>query len=44
VSPLLVQGSAERELILGRLTAVRDQLGAPGAAMRVAEMVESLVS
>jgi lipid-A-disaccharide synthase len=44
VSPLLVQGSAERELMLGNLTAVRDQLGAPGAATRVAEMVSALVS
>lgn len=43
VSPLLVHGSAERERMVAELGAVRDRLGVPGAANRVAEMVASLV-
>jgi len=44
VSPLLTHDSAERRRMLDDLTAVREKLGAPGAAQRVAEMVDSLVT
>jgi hypothetical protein len=44
VSPLLDHDSAERGRMLEDLAAVRDTLGAPGAAARVAEMVDSLVA
>jgi lipid-A-disaccharide synthase len=44
VSPLLLHGSAERGRMVTELAAVRDRLGAPGAAHRVAEMVASLVA
>ena len=43
LSPLLA-GGAERDRMQSGLAAVRAQLGAPGAAMRVAEMVSALAS
>lgn len=44
LSPLLAGGSPERTRMERDLAEVRDRLGAPGAAGRVAEMVESLVA
>ena len=44
VSPLLLHDSAERSRMVRELAEVRDRLGAPGAANRVAEMVASLVA
>lgn len=44
ISPLLTHASAERRRMLDDLAAVREKLGAPGAAERVAEMVDSLVT
>ena len=38
LAPLLDAGSAARAAMLGALTKVRDSLGAPGAAARVADM------
>jgi len=42
--PLLRHGTAERELSLAGLAAVRDKLGEPGAATRVAHMLSELAS
>lgn len=44
LSPLLVEGSSERAAMLRGLAEVRDRLGSPGAAQRVAEMVAALVA
>ena len=44
LSPLLVRGSAERVAIERDLAEVRDRLGAPGAAGRVADIVGTLVT
>lgn len=44
IAPLLVHGSTERGRMVADLGMVRDRLGAPGAANRVAEMVASLVA
>jgi lipid-A-disaccharide synthase len=44
VSPLLVAGSPERIQMSRDLAEVRERLGSPGAAERVAEMVTSLVT
>jgi lipid-A-disaccharide synthase len=44
LSPLLAGGSPERARMERDLADVRDRLGAPGAAARVAEMAESLVA
>lgn len=44
VSPLLVPGSIERGRMMAELAAVRERLGAPGASIRVADMVASLVT
>lgn len=44
VAPLLAAGSPERVRMERDLADVRDRLGAPGAAARVAAMVESLVA
>lgn len=44
LSPLLVRGSEARGRMARDLAEVRDRLGAPGAAERVAEMVSSLVA
>ena len=44
LSPLLTPGSAERTRMERDLAGVRDRLGAPGAAGRVAALVESLVT
>jgi lipid-A-disaccharide synthase len=43
VAPLLLDGSGERQRILAELAEVRDQLGAPGASGRVADMIAALV-
>ena len=42
LEPLLNPESAERRRMIGELDAVRASLGRPGAALRVAEMVEEL--
>jgi lipid-A-disaccharide synthase len=44
VAPLLLEGNPERQRILAGLADVRDKLGAPGAASRVADMVAALVA
>jgi lipid-A-disaccharide synthase len=44
LSPLLTAGSPERARMERDLAEVRDRLGSPGAAGRVADMVESLVA
>ena len=44
VSPLLLHGSADRNRMISDLAGVRDRLGAPGASVRVADMVSELVS
>ncbi len=44
LSPLLLPGSPERERIARDLAEVRDRLGTPGAAGRVAEIVTLLVA
>lgn len=44
VSPLLVAGSPERIQMSRDLAEVRERLGSPGAAERVADMVASLVT
>jgi len=43
VGPLLVHGSPERTQMEHDLAMVRDKLGAPGAAGRVADIVSALV-
>jgi lipid-A-disaccharide synthase len=44
LSPLLTHGSPERARMEQGLADVRDRLGAPGAAGRVADMVATLVA
>ena len=44
LAPLLDHGSPERARMLADLAAVRERLGAPGAAGRVATMVEALAA
>lgn len=44
LAPLLEPGSAERERMLGDLLEVRDRLGTPGAADRVAAMIAELAA
>lgn len=43
LDPLLTDGSPVRDAMVRDLAAVRDRLGSPGAASRVAAMVEDLV-
>lgn len=44
IAPLLVRGSAERSLMLRDLEEVRSRLGTPGAAERVAAIVDSAMA